>query len=187
MKHISMWTFERNYSLFLTKGVGGGGGGGSGGRVTWFLGWTERGSVAANSEQGGTLENGLLMRGKGGGSSVYYRAVLRSGKFYWGTTSQIKQLRALVGNSKSKMLSLRINKIFLQRFSRCADQTYLHISARKSLLSETPLGNCFEMFIVFCSITDKKNRKKIYLRIYSAQFSDWNCKMLLLRRKDNFL
>ena len=85
------------------------------------------------------------------------------------------------------MLSLRINKIFLQRFSRCADQTYLHISARKSLLSETPLGNCFEMFIVFCSITDKKNRKKIYLRIYSAQFSDWNCKMLLLRRKDNFL
>ena len=43
---------------------GGGGGGGSGGRVTWFLGSTERGSVAANSEQGGTLENGLLMRGK---------------------------------------------------------------------------------------------------------------------------
>ena len=100
------------------------------------------------------------MRGKGGGSSVYYRAVLGSGKFYWDTTSQIKRLRALVGNSKSKMLSLRINKIFLQRFSRCADQTYLHISARKSLLSKTPLGNCFEMFIVFCSITDKKNRKK---------------------------
>ena len=80
----------------------------------------------------------------GGGSSVYYRTLLGSGKFYWDTTSQIKRLRALVGNSNSKMLSLRINKIFLQRFSRCADQTYLHISARKSLLSETPLGNCFD-------------------------------------------
>ena len=41
--------------------------------------------------------------------------------------------------------------------SRCADKTYLNISARKSLVFNNmpvrPLWNYFEMFIIFCSVT----------------------------------
>ena len=80
---------------------------------------------------------------------------------------------AQVADRNGQMLALRINKFFFSKFPRCADQTYLDISARIRLaLNYVPkklLWIYFEFFFIFCNF--KAGTEKNY--IFGSNGHNW--------------